>query len=1613
MSSSSTGRPMYTWPDGTTSNVPYSLDMDIDFNDVQPYVPQPDETDPLQFLDDEEDLTVVSPQQAGAVVLGQIPGRTNTPYGHVTIRQEQTGPLEASNVPIRNFSAVIYVTDPMADINMVQRACLRELIRSHNALFAASSFTNDVYGQVRLLRMEEAGMTSDLVTAMSPLDRISDEFELTAELFEQSDHELDPMARDSIEFKYTFIFPQGVPITPTMVRNTTTAFRSSSSNSTQTRINYINTQARFLAMQNIVSASGGARRSIDSSLTARRDALEQAALDRYEMKKDAKNIAKGLRKKNSQKASKQKRKAPAVKSTSASKRTLTQKQKDNSNSRRRKKYHEDKDTRGQSYQLLKRKIFHHTSLDQFYEHSKAVLMVPNTEQEGLCMAMAIIRSELRTYDIESGAIVESKAEPIGDAEAYRTFPISERVQNLLSNSDSYSFLTGGEEEEPLEGVLFNPYKPMRRLELGELEEGKSPLKYALVLEDAEVQSWYNTAQAFIEYIQQSVKNSMGLAYEEIDPNKEENFLQAVCNVLDVYIGIYVSASQAKRVKVYKPDYRAGDVRKNDPKIEMINLLVAENHCSAITNLREFVKNRANASRTSINNYCVLCERVTTSNNNSIAECKVHFKKCLADKDGQLDTVNEVHHRKKYIKTYTPKAFVFNSKFKAFECRTCRALLERGQNQMDHVCYIVRPEELDEVAKEDVYVYDFEAAQVEDENLPGVLVHDVNLACVRAAYPDSIVGENRQQFYNIDDFMVWVLSQTGKRRVYIAHNAGSYDVQFIMRYLERNLIPHSFIPAPSSIHKYLSVTIPFGAGFNATFLDFRNYMPASLKNIGISFGLNLAKGDFPHHFNNGWRDLFEGRIPILDDPRDFWCMKTKRTQEEVSEFHEWYNMQCTIYCTCDSEVCSCGKEPWKFREQLARYCWLDVDVLAEAVVKYRNNAMSFASISSKEDNCGWEPKNIDPYAHLTIAQMAMKLLLAGLPEPEMITITPNKVRVERSQVGIAWMEREARASAKHIFHIGNSNKEYFCLGTNRYLDGYCAQDNSVYVCFSCEFHGCPTCFYQEIQTGKDHPCRPGTYGAVNHDTKQFAEDLIKTYGLHQVHIIWACQMENVTAYEWELGDIMKERDCFYGGRTEAFSPYTHASSSSGRQIKYKDVCSLYPYICARKKLPTGNPIHLCGIHIDRSRLHPDSVDPYFGFVKCEIFPNKEDLLGLLPKREVTTGRLEFPLVSWTGSFGTEELSLAVRNGYTIGEVYEVFHWGEEESSDLVLRGYVSFFLRMKQEAEGWVKLGGTSEDPSEEEKDFLIEQVFLENGSMARIRKGEMQKNPTKRQVAKIFLNSLWGKFCQKPNKTYFVTIHGYAQFAKLWHDPTIDRKSFSFRHLEGNTWKARYDTIEAFTKPNPKYNLFLAAKVTEWGRTILHEEMLRIGPQNVLYCDTDSIMYECDDTEVLPGHGLGEWVDEYPRDRIMKLYVLAPKFYFLLKESGECLLKSKGVQMTLRNSKMINENALIPMLLEVLYPKLLSSGEKEESQTMIEVDNMIMGINSTNASIGYGTMLTRYTAPKKVRPVYSKRLVVTMPPELEPLRPTSLVSSPRIYTIPKGFESSVEDIARLVYESLY
>ena len=175
-------------------------------------------------------------------------------------------------------------------------------------------------------------------------------------------------------------------------------------------------------------------------------------------------------------------------------------------------------------------------------------------------------------------------------------------------------------------------------------------------------------------------------------------------------------------------------------------------------------------------------------------------------------------------------------------------------------------------------------------------------------------------------------------------------------------------------------------------------------------------------------------------------------------------------------------------------------------------------------------------------------------------------------------------------------------------------------------------------------------------------------------MWSCQWR-VLREDPEIGaflallnlsEPLKPKDCFKGGRTNAYRLYYEVQD--GEKIYHIDICSLYPYINKYGEYPIGHP------EIIVSNF--DDIRNYFGFVKCIVSCPDRDDFPVLP---VTINKkLVFPLCwscardkqkthcehQWNaryleGTWTTAELHYALDHGYQVIEVQEVWHWKERK------------------------------------------------------------------------------------------------------------------------------------------------------------------------------------------------------------------------------------------------------------------------------------------------------------------------------------------------------------------
>ncbi len=136
-----------------------------------------------------------------------------------------------------------------------------------------------------------------------------------------------------------------------------------------------------------------------------------------------------------------------------------------------------------------------------------------------------------------------------------------------------------------------------------------------------------------------------------------------------------------------------------------------------------------------------------------------------------------------------------------------------------------------------------------------------------------------------------------------------------------------------------------------------------------------------------------------------------------------------------------------------------------------------------------------------------------------------------------------------------------------------------------------------------------------------------------------------------------------------------------------------------------------------------------------------------------------------------------------------------------------------------------------------------------------QENPGKNPLnmtAKLLGNGLCGKFAQKRERTFLAQIP-FEEGCKMKYELVFP---------EFNLWKI--PTVSDSTAILP----YISAAITSYSRIILHR-FLRMYPDKVVYCDTDSVFI--DSGQKLPsGKNLGEMKFEQNYKRFI---AIQPKFY--------------------------------------------------------------------------------------------------------------------------------------------
>ena len=265
-----------------------------------------------------------------------------------------------------------------------------------------------------------------------------------------------------------------------------------------------------------------------------------------------------------------------------------------------------------------------------------------------------------------------------------------------------------------------------------------------------------------------------------------------------------------------------------------------------------------------------------------------------------------------------------------------------------------------------------------------------------------------------------------------------------------------------------------------------------------------------------------------------------------------------------------------------------------------------------------------------------------------------------------------------------------------------------------------------------------------------------------------------------------------------------------------------------------------------------------------------------------------------------MNKAIEKGYRITKIYEVWHF--YKTSNTLFRGYVKNFMRIKMENSKPPTVGDNCTYKSIDGFKNIVKERLD-------INLGKVEYRAGMRAIAKLCLNSLWGKFGQRVNLTQTKYVTEPKEFYRVLLDETVDDLNIQF--LRSDMIQMSYNIKDNFVDNHYNTNIFVAAFTTSHAREMLYGVLDKLGDQ-VLGYDTDSCWYvnRPGGNTIDTGDSLGDLTDELEGDYITTWVGTGPKSYAYETNKGEIVCKVKGFTLNYKNSQKINGKSLDEIIQE-------------------------------------------------------------------------------------------------------
>ena len=459
---------------------------------------------------------------------------------------------------------------------------------------------------------------------------------------------------------------------------------------------------------------------------------------------------------------------------------------------------------------------------------------------------------------------------------------------------------------------------------------------------------------------------------------------------------------------------------------------------------------------------------------------------------------------------------------------------------------------------------------------------------------------------------------------------------------------------------------------------------------------------------------------------------------------------------------------------------------------------------------------------------------------------------------------------------------------------------------------------------------------------------------------------------------------------------HSKFPQNSKGAYLDFCSLYPYVLNYERYPIGHPIQVTNDFFPFFKIHCRMQPcpllgtakcqgwhwkiPYFGLMKVKILPPRKLLFPVLPVK--INGKLMFPLCRTCAenedkghctcsslshglihTWCTMELTLAINMGYDILEIYKVLHWPSNQKinntigSGGLFTEYINMFLCIKTQASGY-----PDSVHSLQQRQQYIEEYASNEGVI--LGPKLIECNPGLCSIAKLTLNSFYGKFGQHSNMSNTMYITHYE---KLYDFLTNQTKVITdFHVLDTGMVVMEYVHSEEFQEADYKTNVIITSMCSAYSHLKLWRIMNPLG-NRVMYHDTDSVIYMSYLGQWKPPTDkyLGDLADELACHQIgcsgcstghwiVEFVSCGAKNYAYRLNMGEVVCKVRGFSLNFSALQVVNLNSMK----EALH----AWKDVDACPEMVTLKTMIMRDKLT-------AIVYTHKMPKHCGVMYNKRVV--------------------------------------------